>query len=104
MILREVDKITAGGIRLDPEPLRPGLAGNTELLQVSVEVLIRKCPVRLCHIGGTHCPPGLVRDTHRVGLLVDTGLHIPLGKADFRPVVMYRYSGSGIGIALRNDL
>ena len=104
VILREVDKITAGGIRLDPEPLRPGLAGNTELLQVSVEVLIRKCPVRLCHIGGTHCPPGLVRDTHRVGLLVDTSFHIPLGKADLRPTVMRRDSRSGIGIALRNDL
>ena len=104
VILREVDKITAGGIRLDPEPLRPGLAGNTELLQVGVEVLIRKGSVRLCHIGGTHCPPGLVRDSHRVGLLLNAGFNIPLGKADLRPAVMYRYSGSGIGIALRNDL
>ena len=104
VILREVDKITAGGIRLDPEPLRPGLAGNTELLQVGVEVLIRKGSVRLCHIGGTHCPPGLVRDSHRVGLLLNAGFHIPLGKADLRPAVMRRDARSGIGIALRNDL
>ena len=104
VILGKVDEIFFGGVWLNLKPFRPVLAGNAQLLQIGVKVLIRKGAVGLRHIGGTHCPPGLVRHAYRMSLFIDTGLHIPLGKADLCPAVMGRYAWSGIGIALGDDL
>ena len=116
MILGELNEIASGGIGLNKKPLRAVLAGNAKFFQIGVKILVRKGTVGFGQIGGAQRPPLLIGDADRVGLLFDTGhadrvgllsdtgFHIALGKADFRPAVVSRHAGSGIGIALRNDL
>ena len=103
MILRKIHKISTSYIRLDLKPLCARLTRNAQLLQIGMKIFICKRAEWFCHICSTQMPPCLMIHANRVRLLIDTRLHVSLRKSNFCPSLMHRYSGSGIGITLRNN-
>ena len=104
MILSEVNKITFCCVWLNLKPLCSFFAGNSQFLQISVEVFVRERTEWLRHIRGTKMPPCLVIHSDRMRLLIDTSFDIPLRKTNLGPTIVRRYSGSGVGITLRSNL
>ena len=104
VVLRKIDKIPTGGIWLNLKPFRIRFTNDSQFFKISVKVLVCKGSVGFRHISCPHSPPSLMGNADGMGLLVDPGLYIPLGKANLCPTVMRRYTGRGIGITLGNDL
>ena len=104
MVLRKINEITTGGIRINLEPFCAFLARDTEFLQISMEVPVHERPIRFRHIGSLEMPPGLVLHPGGMRLLSDACFHIAFCKTNLGPAILIRIARKCVCIALWSDL
>ena len=84
---------------IDLEPFGAGLVLDAEFAQICMEIGIVE-HFAVVFVGGVPMPFEFRDNVRRMGLLRDTGFHVLLGVADFRPTVMTTDFRSGVRVNL----